>query len=255
MIEPPAALPHCNLDELAAAHPALEERVNVKVVVFGGSGLIGDGFIQESLKAADVAEVVAVGRAPLNLTHAKLRQVVHSDFGDLTPISEDLADVGACFWGLGVSAAGLSPQEYERITYGYTMTAAHTLAAANPDLTFVYVSGGGTDSTEQGRSRWARVKGRTENAIIATFHNGYALRPGFVRPAHDMRSKTRMYRWADTAVAPIAPLLRALRLAPSLMTDTAQLGQVALHLARHGYTPHVLENRDIVSVAAAGRSA
>ena len=225
----------------------------MKVAVFGGSGLIGDGFVQESLRAADVTEVIAVGQAPSNLTHEKLRQVVHRDFGDFTPISDDLADVDACFWALGVSAAGLSPQDYERITYGYTMAAAHTLAAVSPDLTFVYVSGGGTDSTEQGRSRWARVKGRTENAVIATFPNGYALRPGFVRPAHDMRSKTRMYRWADVAVAPIAPLLRALRLAPTLMTDTAQLGQVALHLARHGYTRHVLENRDIVTLAAAGR--
>ncbi|MFF0043866.1 epimerase [Streptomyces mirabilis] len=222
----------------------------MKVVVFGGSGLIGDGFLQESLLAPDVTEVVTVGRTPLNLTHPKLRQVRHADFRDFTAIVEELRGADACFWGLGVSSAGLSPQDYERITYDFTVAAARTLAEANPALTFVYVSGGGTDSTEKGRSRWARVKGRSENAVIATFPNGYALRPGFVRPSHDQRSKTTAYRWANTLVTPIAPLLRLLRLAPVLMTSTAQLGQVALHLARHGYSRHVLENRDIVTVAA-----
>ncbi|GAA3588100.1 epimerase [Streptomyces osmaniensis] len=218
-------------------------------MVFGGSGLIGDGFLQESLQAPDVTEVVAVGRAPLSLTHPRLRQVLHADFLDFTAITEELRGADACFWGLGVSSAGLSPQEYERITYDFTTAAARTLAALNPALTFVYVSGGGTDSSEKGRSRWARVKGRTENELIATFPNGYALRPGFVRPSHDRRSKTTAYRWANTLVTPLAPLLRLLRLSPALMTSTAQLGHVALHLARHGYARRVLENRDIVSVA------
>ncbi|MEU1519601.1 epimerase [Streptomyces sp. NPDC005811] len=221
----------------------------MKVVVFGGSGLIGDGFLQESLRADDVTEVINVGRTPLSLTHPKLRQVLHRDFLDFTAITEELNGADACLWGLGVSSAGLSPQDYERITHDYTMAAARTLAAVNPEMTFVYVSGGGTDSTEQGRSRWARVKGRTENAVIATFPNGYALRPGFVRPSHQQRSKTTAYRWANTLVTPLAPLLCLLRLAPVLMTSTEQLGQVALHLARHGHSHHVLENRDIVTVA------
>ncbi|MGW3917289.1 epimerase [Streptomyces sp. NPDC005070] len=221
----------------------------MKVVVFGGSGLIGDGFLQESLLASDVTEVVAVGRTPLNVTHPRLRQVLHADFLDFTAITDELSGADACFWGLGVSSAGLSPQDYERITYDYTQAAARTLAALNPALTFVFVSGGGTDSTERGRSRWARVKGRTENAVIAAFPNGYALRPGFVRPSHARRSKTAAYRCANTVVTPLVPLLRLLRLSPVLMTSTAQLGQVALHLARHGYSRHVLENRDIVTVA------
>ncbi|MEV6353049.1 epimerase [Streptomyces hydrogenans] len=227
----------------------------MKAVVFGASGLIGDGFLQESLRAHDVTEVVAVVRTPLPVTHPKLRQVLHGDFLDFTQIADELAGADACFWGLGVSSVGLDPQEYERVTYGYTTAAGHVLATINPDLTFVYVSGGGTDSTERGRSRWARVKGRTENAVIAAFPHGYALRPGFVRPSHGTRSRTTAYRWADAAVAPLAPLLRLLRLAPSLMTDTSELGQAALHLARHGFSRHVLENRDIVSVAAAARQA
>jgi uncharacterized protein YbjT (DUF2867 family) len=222
----------------------------MKIVVFGGSGLIGDGFIQESLRASDVTEVVAVVRAPLDATHPKLRQVVHSDFLDFTAISAALAAADACFWALGVSSLGMSPQDYERITYDYTIAAASTLAAINPTLTFVYVSGAGTDSTEHGRSRWARVKGRTENTVIATFPNGYALRPGFVRPVHGKRPKTPVYRLFTPALPAIGWLLRLLRLSAALMTSTAQLGQVALHLARHGNSRHILENRDIVALAA-----
>lgn len=221
----------------------------MKVVVFGGSGLVGDGFLQESLQAHDVTEVVAVGRASLEITHPKLRQIVHTDFGDFTPIADDLTGTDACFWGLGVSAGTVNRQDYERITYDYTMAAARTLAAANPALTFVYVSGGGTDSTEHGRSRWARVKGRTENAVIATFPNGYALRPGFVRPLHGKRSKTRMYRLADPVFPALTAVIRLFRLAPVLLTSTKEMGQAALQLARHGYPRHVLENRDIGAVA------
>lgn len=220
----------------------------MKVMVFGASGLIGDGIVQESLQAADVTEVVTVGRSPLTVRHPKLRHLAHSDFLDLNAISPELADTDACFWALGTSAAGVSPQDYERVTYDYTTAAAHAFATINPTATFVYLSGAGTDSTEQGRSRWARVKGRTENAVIATLPNGYALRPGFVQPSHDMRSKTTLYRWATTALAPIAPLL--LRALPAYATSTRQIGRAALHLARHGHPERVLESRDI---AAAGQ--
>ncbi|WLQ67943.1 MULTISPECIES: epimerase [Streptomyces] len=222
----------------------------MKTVIFGGSGLIGDGFLQECLHADDVTQVLAVGRTPLELTHPKLRQVVHTDFLDFSSVEDDLADADACFWGLGVSSTGMEPEAYERITYGYTTAAARALHEVNPDLTFVYVSGGGTDSTGSGRLRWARVKGRTENAIVSTFPNGYALRPGFVLPAHKARSKTTAYRWAGAAATPLVPLLRLLRLGPALVTDTAQLGRAALNLTRGGHVRHVLENREINSVAA-----
>ncbi|WP_220795308.1 epimerase [Streptomyces shenzhenensis] len=223
--------------------------MTVKVIIFGASGLIGDGFLQECLRGDDVAEVVTVGRTRLDLTHPKLRQVMHADFLSFASARNDFAGADACFWGLGVSSTGMDHDDYERITYGYTTAAAHTLHEVNPRLTFVYVSGGGTDSTERGRVRWARVKGRTENAIISAFPNGYALRPGFVLPAHNARTKTAAYRWASVAVTPFLPLLRLLRLGPVLVTDTAQLGQAALNLARQGHSRHVLENRDILTVA------
>ncbi|WP_151775296.1 epimerase [Streptomyces abyssomicinicus] len=222
----------------------------MNIVVFGGSGLIGDGFLQECLRADDVTRVVAVGRTRLDLTHPKLSQVLHADFLDLAPVRSDLAGADACFWALGVSSAGMDPEDYERITYGYTTAAAQTLHDVNPHLTFVYVSGGGTDSTERGRMRWARVKGRTENAVISTFSHGYALRPGFVLPSHEARSKTAAYRWGGAAVTPLVPLLKLLRLGPVLTTDTARLGRAALHLARRGHHRRVLENRDINTAAA-----
>ena len=168
-------------------------------------------------------------------------------FGASGLIGDDLAGTDACFWALGVSAVGMSPQDYERITYDYTMAAVRTLARLNPALTFVYVSGVGTDSTEQGRSHWARVKGRTENAVTAAFPHGYALRPGFVQPAHVVRSRTTWYRWAAAAAAPLAPLL--LRLLPAYVTSTRHIGQAALNLARHGYPRHILESRDIGTAA------
>ncbi|MGW6702114.1 epimerase [Nocardia sp. NPDC055049] len=222
----------------------------MKVAIFGASGLIGDGFLQESLRAHDVTEVLTIGRTPSGLTHPKLRHLTHSDFTDFTGLGNELADIDACFWALGVSASLVDAAEYERITYGYTSIAAQYIAATRPEATFVYVSGGGTDSTEQGRSRWARVKGRTENLIIATFPKGYALRPGFVLPAHHKRSNTTAYRWGATAITPLIPLLRRLGLAPALITDTGQLGRTALHLARHGWPDHVLENRAITAAAA-----
>ncbi|MDT0269077.1 epimerase [Streptomyces sp. DSM 44915] len=223
--------------------------MRVKVVVFGPSGLIGDGFVRESLRAEDVTEVVTVGRGPLAATHPKHRHLVHGDFLDFDALSGELAGVDACFWALGVTSMGMSPADYERVTHDYTVAAVRTLAAVNPGLTFVYLSGAGTDGTERGRSRWARVKGRTENAVIGAFPRGYALRPAFVLPAHAKRSKTRVYRWGTAAVIPFAPLLR--RLSGAAVTDTAQLGRVGLHLARHGHERRVWENRDIVALATA----
>jgi uncharacterized protein YbjT (DUF2867 family) len=223
----------------------------MKVVIFGASGLIGDGMLQESLNAVDVDEVITVGRAALDKSHPKLRSVVHNDFLDFTPIVPDLDGVDACFWALGVSSVGVKPQEYELITVDYTAAAARTLVSVNPELTFVFVSGAGTDGTGHGRRRWARVKGRAENMIIATFRHGYGLRPGFIRPAHHMQPRTPGSRWITRVGIVVAPVLRLLGLAPAVIVTTVELGQAALHLARNGYSRRVLENREIVELASA----
>jgi uncharacterized protein YbjT (DUF2867 family) len=216
----------------------------MKVILFGASGMVGQGVLRECLLDPDVTEVVAVARSPLAAAHPKLRQVFHDDFTDFTAVAGQLAGADACFYCLGVSAAGHSPQDYTRITYDCTLAAARTVAAGNPGLTFTYVSGEGTDSTEQGRSGWARVKGRTENALLAMDMHAYMFRPGWVQPLHGERSRTGWYRVLYAAGSWLYPLLR--RLAPGHVTTTRALGRAMLAVTRlDGEEPYVLHSPDI----------
>jgi uncharacterized protein YbjT (DUF2867 family) len=213
----------------------------VKVVVFGASGMVGQGVLRESLLAADVTEVLVVGRSPLAVQHPKLREVIHADFADLGPIEAQLAGFDACFFCLGVSAVGLSEADYTRITYDFTMAAARSLARLNPEMTFIYVSGAGTNP--EGRAMWARVKGRTENAVLQLFANGYAFRPGFIQPTHGATSKTRIYRIGYALTTPLFPVLE--RLLPAYVTSNDRLGRAMLRVARQGASSRVLENADL----------
>jgi uncharacterized protein YbjT (DUF2867 family) len=213
----------------------------MKVIIFGATGMVGQGTLRESLLAADVEQVLAVVRRPTGIRHPKLREVTLADFADLTPIEGDLAGYDACFYCLGVSSVGLDEAAFTRICYDYPVAAARTLATLNPDLTFVYVSGAGTNPT--GRAMWARVKGRTELAVIDTVKNGYAFRPGFIQPTHGARSKTDWYRRAYAVTAPLVPLFE--RVAPKYVTTTDRLGRAMLRAARTGFPDHIVENRDL----------
>jgi uncharacterized protein YbjT (DUF2867 family) len=172
---------------------------------------------------------------------------VHADL-DLTGVAAEFAGYDACLYCLGVSSAGMNEADYTRITYDMTMAVARTLAELNPDIAFVFVSGRGTDGTERGNSMWARVKGRTENALIALLPRAYAVRPGFIQPVHGARSRTRWYRLAYVVLNPLVPLLR--RLFPRDVLTTEQIGLAMLRVAKDGYPGRVLESRDL-SVAAA----
>jgi len=215
----------------------------VKVMVFGATGMVGQGVLRECLLADDVTQLLVVTRSPTGVHHAKLRELVHRDFTDLDPIADDLAGYDACFFCLGVSAAGLDEAAYTRITYDATMAAARVLARHNPDLTFIYVSGEGTDAN--GRSMWARVKGRTENAVLDLFPNGYAFRPGFIQPMHGATSRTRLYRLAYKITNPLFPLLR--KLFPRSISTTEQIGLMMLRVARDGYPTRILRSRDLAA--------
>jgi uncharacterized protein YbjT (DUF2867 family) len=210
----------------------------MKVIIFGATGMVGQGALRESLLAPDVEQVLAVGRTPTGVRHPKLREVPLADFADLGPIEDRLAGYDACFYCLGVSSTGLDEAAYTRISYDYPVAAARTLARLNPDLTFVYVSGAGTDAN--GRQMWMRVKGRAEQAVIDLLPNGYAFRPGFIRPTHGATSKTRAYRIGYLLTAPIAPLLD--RLLPRYVTATDRLGQAMLRAARTGFPDRIVEN-------------
>lgn len=212
----------------------------MKVVIFGATGMVGQGALRESLLAPDVESVLAVTRTPISVSHPRLRQVRLADFADLTPIREDLRGYGACFYCLGASSVGLDEAAYTRISYDYPMAAARTFAELDPRTTFVYVSGAGTNLN--GRQMWARVKGRAERDIIDLLPNGYAFRPGMIQPTRGVRSKTGWYNAIYTAVGPLVPLLE--RVAPKYVTTIDKLSQAMLRAARVGFPDHIVENAD-----------
>lgn len=215
----------------------------MKVILFGATGMVGQGVLRECLLAPEVEKVLSIVRTPTGRSDSKVRELVRRDFLDLADLADEFAGYDACFYCLGVSSVGMSEPDYTRVSYDYPMAAARTLAEVNPELTFVYVSGLGTDGTERGRRMWARVKGRTENALIALLPNAYAFRPGFIQPLHGVRSKTRWYRLLYAVISPLAPLLR--RLFPRGVTTTEQLGIAMLAVAERGFPRRVLENRDL----------
>ncbi|MBB5358432.1 uncharacterized protein YbjT (DUF2867 family) [Rhodanobacter sp. ANJX3] len=224
----------------------------MKVLLFGATGMVGQGVLIECLQAADVSLVQSVGRTALDRQHPKLRDLVHTDLLDYSAIESELIGFDACFFCLGVTSAGKTEADYSKLTYDITLAVATTLARFNPQMTFVYVSGAGTDSSEKGRSMWARVKGRTENALLRLpFKAAYMLRPGIIQPMRGVRSKTSTYQIFYSLTRPLLPLLRTMM--PSTILTTEVVGQAMLAVARRGASKPVLETADINAlVAAAG---
>ncbi|TCO43760.1 epimerase [Actinocrispum wychmicini] len=211
----------------------------MKVIVFGASGMVGYGVLRECLVDPLVTEVMVVGRRALGRQHEKLTESVQPDMSDLSTV--DFAGYDACFFCLGVSSTGMTEAAYRHITYDFTMAAAKPFAEANPDSTFTYVSGMGTNAN--GRQMWARVKGKTENDLLAMPFKAYMFRPGYIQPMYGATSRTALYRIALTFVAPLFPLIR--RLAPNAVTTTEQIGRAMLHVAREGAPKQILDPKDI----------
>ena len=216
----------------------------MKVILFGASGMVGQGVLRECLLDDGIAEILVVGRAPLAMASDKLRQIVLPDLSRLAEHAGALQDIDACFLCLGVSSAGLTEARYSELTYDLTLAIATTVAAASPGLTLTYVSGAGTDSSEHGSSMWARVKGRTENALLRLpVKAAFMFRPGVIQPLHGVVSKTRSYRLLYLFAGPLLPLLK--RLFPRHITSTEQIGRAMIRLARQGGPRQVLEAADI----------
>lgn len=213
----------------------------MKVIIFGATGMVGQGTLHECLLAADVDQVLSIGRTPTGVRHPKLREITLADFTDLSPIETELRGYDACFYCLGVSSVGMSEDAYTKVSFDFPIAAARTLAGINPDLTFGYVSGAGTSATS--RQMWARVKARTEDTVQEIFPNGYAFRPGFIQPTPGVTSKTKLYQYVYTVTAPLIPLLS--RLAPSYVTTTESLGRAMLQAARTGYPRHTVTSADM----------
>ncbi|HEY2362584.1 MAG TPA: NAD-dependent epimerase/dehydratase family protein [Candidatus Angelobacter sp.] len=216
----------------------------MKVILFGATGMVGQGVLRECLLAGDVDSVLAVGRTSTGQQHAKLQEIVRSNLFDLSPIEGRISGFDACFFCLGVSAAGMSEQDYRRLTYDLTISVATTLVRLNPAMTFVYVSGTGTDSSESSRMMWARIKGKTENDLLKMpFRAAYMFRPGYIQPLHGIRTKTKLYGALYTVVGPLYPILK--RLLPNYVTTTECVGRAMLNAARRGAPKRFLENQDI----------
>ncbi len=209
--------------------------------------MVGQGVLRECLLDPEVETVLIINRSPLGQNHSKLREIIHKDFTDFSSIESQLKGYDACFFSLGVSVMGRSEAEYSRVIYGVTMAAARPLAKLNPSMTFIYVSGSGTDSTEKGRVMWARVKGKTENAILALpFKAAYMFRAGLIRPLHNIKSKTTAYRIPYLILEPFMPFL--MKLFPKFITTTEQMGRAMLKAAKRGAPKRWLENSDINSL-------
>jgi uncharacterized protein YbjT (DUF2867 family) len=213
----------------------------MRVVIFGATGMVGQGVLRECLLDQRVSEVVSVGRRPIGQTAAKLVELVRDDVADLEPVASELTGVDACFFCLGVSSAGMSEPAYTAVTYDLTLAVARTLARLNPGLVFVYVSGQGTNAA--GRAMWQRVKGRTENDLLALDVSGYMFRPGIIQPRHGIASRTRLYRAGYVLATPLFPILRAV--APRSLTTTEILGRAMIEVAASKPDERILETQDI----------
>jgi len=216
----------------------------VKVILFGATGMVGQGVLRECVLDPGVESILAIGRSAIGQRHEKLHEIVRSDLSDLSPIQGRLSGYDACFFCLGVSSAGMTEQAYRRVTYDLTISAAGVLAKLNPAITFIYVSGAGTDSTERGRMMWARVKGKTENALLQMpFKAAYMFRPAYIQPLHGIRTKTVWYRPLYAIMAPFYPIWKLLL--PRYVTTTECVGRAMIEVARQGAPKRVIESQDI----------
>ena len=222
--------------------------MEIKAILFGASGMVGKGVLIECLESPQVTAVLVIGRNSCAMKHPKLKEIIHTNFMDFSSIQDQLEGYNACYFCLGVSAVGMSEEKYTKITYDYTLSTAKTLLELNPEITFCYVSGTGTDSTEKGRSMWARVKGKTENDLLKLAFKGvYMFRPGYIQPMKGVRSKVGWYQALYNIFKPLYPGLK--KLFPNYITSTVQVGLAMINVTLKGYPTPWLENRHINELA------
>jgi nucleoside-diphosphate-sugar epimerase len=218
--------------------------MTLKAIITGATGMVGEGVLLECLSHPDVEQVLVINRRAGGVSHPKLREIIHADLFELSSVEPQLVGYDACFFCLGVSSVGLSQADYKHVTYDLTLNVARTLAKSNPDMTFCYVTGAGTDSSETGRVAWARVKGATENALMRLFKKSYMFRPGFMKSTPGQKNIKRFYHW----IAWLYPIGRTLY--PAGFCTLQEVARAMINAAGKGYSKHVLEVRDIVQLAA-----
>jgi uncharacterized protein YbjT (DUF2867 family) len=218
----------------------------MKAIITGATGMVGEGVLLECLSSPAVEKVLVINRRPGGVSHPKLQEIIHGDFFNLRPIEPQLMGFDACFFCLGVSSVGMSQAEYKQLTYNLTLNVAQLLAKLSPAMVFCYVTGAGTDSSERGRTAWARVKGATENALIRLFENSYMFRPGFMKPSPGQRNVKSYYKY----ILWLYPIGRALY--PTGFCTLREVALAMIKVASTGYSKHILEVKDVVALAASG---
>jgi uncharacterized protein YbjT (DUF2867 family) len=221
----------------------MKETKKISAIVTGATGMVGEGVLHECLQSPEVEQVLIINRKPSGITHPKLKEIIHQDFFDVSPIQALLKGYDACFFCLGVSSVGMKEEEYTKMTYTLTMHVAETLSKLNPTMTFCYVSGSGTDSTEKGRSMWARVKGKTENDLMKLpFKAVYNFRPGYMHPTPGLKNTLPYYKYLSW----LYPVFR--KVFPGAASTLAELGQSMIKAATKGYQKPILEVKDFVAL-------
>lgn len=218
--------------------------MKIKAIVTGATGMVGEGVLHECLQHNEVERVLIINRKPSETIHPKLKEIIHADFFDLSAIEDLLSGYNACFFCLGVSSMGLYEAEYHKLTYTLTVRFAQTVCKLNPEMTFCYISGAGTDSTEKGRMMWARVKGKTENDLLQlSFKKVYNFRPGFMHPTPGLKNTLSYYKY----VGWLYPFLRFVL--PGSASTLKEMGQAMINAVLKGYEKQTLEVKDIVALA------
>ena len=217
--------------------------MKLKVIITGSTGMVGKGVLLECIDSPEVEHILVINRSPVGITHPKLKEVIHKDFFNWSDVREHLEGYNACFFCMGVSSVRMTEPDYRRMTYDLTLGFAKEVLAKNNDMTFCYVSGAGTDSTEQGRMMWAKVKGKTENDLLGLgFKDAYMFRPGFIQPMRGIKSKTALYQGIYNIISPLYGLLRRM---PKYVTTTVVIGKAMIRVAMDGCDKKVLESVDI----------
>lgn len=218
----------------------------MKVIITGSTGMVGKGVLLECLKNDDVTEVLLINRSPIDISSTKIKEVIHKDFLDFAPIQNELKGYDACFHCMGVSSVGISKENYYKLTYSVTKNLAETVHEVNPDITFTYVSGQGTDSSEKGRSNWARVKGKTENYLFTKgFKDFYAFRPGGIVPGKGIKTKTG---WINVMLVLMKPLFALIKNSDSV-TTSEKIGNAMINAVKITSEEKILHNKEINALA------
>jgi uncharacterized protein YbjT (DUF2867 family) len=218
--------------------------MKIRAIITGVTGMVGEGVLHEALNHSDVEHVLIINRRPSGMSHPKLKEIIHSDFHNFRSLESQLQNYNACFFCLGVSSVGMKEPEYTNKTYDLTLHVATTLVRLNPDMTFCYISGAGTDGSETGKSMWARVKGKTENALMKLpFKKAYMFRPGIIEPTKGLKNTLKFYNY----LAWLLPILRVV--SPNYISTLRDIGIAMIHSVTKGYSKSVLEVSDIKKAA------